>query len=571
MRYSGKSCSTAKVVLTVVTVLLVAAAAAATQPGTWAAKEDLPQARWFAATAEVNGIIYTIGGYSTDNVTGQVCGTVVAFDPAAGLWTEKTPMPTPRGQAAVAVVDGKIYVIGGSVDGEFTATAVVEVFDPATDRWKALYEPENIEIPSYPKRTPASLGPRSMPTALWSPAAAVVDGKIYVIGGGTGDPLGEYSVYSTVCVYDPANNNWDTAAEMPTARTMLGASVVDDMIYAVGGLTEAEFSAELEVYDPATNAWTIAADMPTARDCLATAVVDGELYTFGGFDFGRVASEVEVYTPGADSWEQSTLMPYPRWGLSAAVVGDTIYLIGGGLTNTLTASNYVDTYDPNLYTYWTEVAAHLDGAHGSQWRTDLCAANFNGELANVELVLHANTGDVHQTYTIDPSQQKSFADVVGEMGVEGKGTLEFRSDQTLRVAGRTFNEGGDGTFGQFCDFQPMDAGLFKDDEAWLIGLRQEEGLFRTNLIFANTGIRKATMFVELYRCSGGSSLHTLWVVDLMPGEVRQEIEPFAILAGEPNLGWGYAKVTVVEGAGIRISASVIDSRTNDATTIVAER
>ncbi|RLE34175.1 MAG: hypothetical protein DRJ61_05730 [Acidobacteria bacterium] len=341
-------------------------------------------------------------------------------------------------------------------------------------------------------------------------------------------------------------------------------------------LWQHSITGAFEVYDSTTDSWSEAAPMPTPRSCHAATALDDKIHVFGGLAYENtevwMIHDVEVFDPTTASWSHAAQMPDPRWGIGAAVVDGISYFIGGGPRPlVLFASPYVDAYDPNLYTYWTEVAAHLDGTHGSQWRTDLCAANFNGELANVELVLHANTGDVHQTYTIDPSQQKSFADVVGEMGVEGKGTLEFRSDQTLRVAGRTFNEGGDGTFGQFCDFQPMDAGLFKDDEAWLIGLRQEEGLFRTNLIFANTGIRKATMFVELYRCSGGSSLHTLWVVDLMPGEVRQEIEPFAILAGEPNLGWGYAKVTVVEGAGIRISASVIDSRTNDATTIVAER
>ena len=553
MRYLETSCPNAKVALTVVAVLLVAAAAGATHPGTWTAREDLPGERILTADAEVNGIIYTIGGWAGDG--DQVFDTVFAFDPVTNDWTTKTNMPTPRGQAAAAVVDGKIYVIGGAIDTDFTASNMVEIYDPASDSWEAGTD---------------------MPAARWSPAAVAVDGKIYVIGGGTGDVLGDWSVYSGVQVYDPAGDSWDTAADMPTARANLSASVVDSRIYAVGGLSESGFSPKLEVYDPATDSWTIAADMPTPRGSLATATVDGKVYAIGGLaskggNFASVAYEVEVYDPSNDSWEQSTRMPNARWGLGAAVVDDTIYLIGGGLTSTLGACNYVDTYDPNLYTSWTEVAAHLPGAHGSQWRTDVCAANFTGETANVELVLHADTDDVHQEYTIDPSEQKCFTDVVGNMGIQGKGTLEFRSDQPLYVVGRTFNDSGDGTFGQFCQFQTMDDGFFKGDmEVKLIGLRQEEGLFRTNMTFANTGIREATLLVSLYRCSG-ELLHTLMVANLMPGEVQQKLEPFAIEGGEPNLGWGYAQVKVVEGAGVRISASVIDSRTNDATTIVAER
>ena len=565
MRYSGKSFATAKVALTVATIVLVAAAVAAEPPGTWATKTDLPENLFFAATAEVNGIIYVIGG----SPGAEFVGTVYAYDPHVGstskdlnsslgfdVWSTKTAMSAPRAMAATAVVDGRIYVIGGAIDGDFTAANTVEAYDPASDSWEALTD---------------------MPTALWSPAAAAVDGKIYVIGGGTGDALGEHSVFASVHVYDPATDSWDTAADMPTARAILGASAVGNLIYAVGGDSGGEsiLSRALEVYNTATDTWTVAADMPTPRDAHATVAVDGKVYAFGGLAWGsessvEVAHEVEVYDPSTNSWERSTRMPDQRWGLGAAVVDGTIYLIGGARTTMTIASSYTDAYDPNLYTYWTEVTAHLPGAHGSQWRTDLCAANFNGETANVELVLHADTGDVHETYTIDPSQQKSFADVVGNMGIEGKGALEFRADQHLRMAGRTFNEDGAGTFGQFCDFQTMDNGFFAGDEVYMIGLRQEEGLFRTNLTFANTGIRKATMYIDLYRCSGGSSLHTIWVVDLMPGEVRQELKPFTILAGEPNVGWGYAKVTIVEGAGVRISASVIDSRTNDATTIVAE-
>ncbi len=567
MRYFGTSCPNAKVVLALVTIVLVAAAAAATHPGTWTAREDLPEDLYFAATAEVNGIIYAIGG----SPGAGVVDTVYAYDPQIGsaskdvnsplsfdVWSTRAPMPTPRAMTGAAVINGKIYVIGGAIDSsDFAATAAVEVYDPATDLWEGLTD---------------------MPVALWSPAAAAVDGKIYVIGGGAGDALGESSVFASVHVYDPASDSWDTATDMPTARAILGASVVDNLIYAVGGKSGGEsiFSSALEVYDAATDTWTTGADMPTVRDSLATATVDGRVYAFGGLAFRSdgplmVAQEVEVYDPGTNSWEQSTLMPDQRWGLGAAVVDGTVYLIGGGQNATVTASRFVDTYDPNLYTSWTDVAAHLSGAHGSQWQTDLCAANFNNETANVILVLHTDTGAHEHLDTIEATRQKAFQDVVGQMGVDGKGLLRIVSDQPLRMAGRTFNKDGAGTFGQFCDFRTMDDGFFSDDEVWLIGLRQEEGLFRTNLIFANTGLRKATIYIELFRCSGGSPLSTLWVADLMPGEMRQEIEPFAILAGEPNLGWGYAKVTVVEGAGVRISASVIDSRTNDATTIVAER
>lgn len=35
--------------------------------------------------------------------------------------------------------------------------------------------------------------------------------------------------------YDPATNQWSTNAAMPTARTRLGAAVINNQLYAVGG------------------------------------------------------------------------------------------------------------------------------------------------------------------------------------------------------------------------------------------------------------------------------------------------------------------------------------------------
>ena len=66
------------------------------------------------------------------------------------------------------MVDGiKIYVLGGRIyndEGYQAATDRVDVYDPAADSWQQM---------------------AAMPTARYSHASAVVDGKIYVSGGFT--------------------------------------------------------------------------------------------------------------------------------------------------------------------------------------------------------------------------------------------------------------------------------------------------------------------------------------------------------------------------------------------------
>src|SRR5260370_40172493 len=100
--------------------------------------------------AEVVGDkIYVIGGAGTISGSKETAlfpthphmsvGTVGEYDPAANTWRERSAMPTPRNHAAIGVVAGKIYVIGGrggaALIGLGSRISCVEEYCPATDSW----------------------------------------------------------------------------------------------------------------------------------------------------------------------------------------------------------------------------------------------------------------------------------------------------------------------------------------------------------------------------------------------------------------------------------------------------
>ncbi len=217
------------------------------------------------------------------------------------------------------------------------------------------------------------------------------------------------------------------------------------------------------------------------------------------------------------------------------------------------------------YTYWLEIAAHLPGQFGSQWRTDVVTKNDGAANAMATFVLHTVNGSQELSNVIAPSEQAIFADIVGIMGEATKGTLEIRSTEPLKVIGRTYNESSVGTFGQFFGGYTNEGGLSQGQSAAVLGLRQMEGEFRTNITVSNTGSEAAVVKITLY-ASDGTQL-TEYTLLVEPRMVVQESEPFKARAGLPNLGWGYAFVEVTAGSGVLTSASVVDSRTNDATTI----
>jgi N-acetylneuraminic acid mutarotase len=285
----------------------------------WFTMAPMPTARIALAVAAVNGKIYAIGGFSNQGVV----NTVEVFDPAAfngiGSWSPTPAMPTARHGLAVAVVNGKIYAIGGQ--GSSSLTNVVEVYDPNSNSWSTTVTIVNLRDGTL-LDVPLAL----MPTVRVAFAAAAVNGKIYAIGGGGADIGG----LNTVEVYDPISNSWGTAASMPTRRTWVAAAVVNGKIYAMGGRNSSGVTNTVEVYDPISNSWSTAASMPTPRERLAAAAVNGKIYAIGGVvGAGTGLNTVEVYDPISNSWSTAASMPAARDTLAAGDVNGLIYAVGG--------------------------------------------------------------------------------------------------------------------------------------------------------------------------------------------------------------------------------------------------
>src|SRR5439155_16355573 len=94
---------------------------------TWTTKAPMPTARQgFAEVGVVNGILYAIGGYN-----GAILQTVEAYNPGTDTWTTRTSMPTARYFPGVGVLNGTIYVAGGTISGPDNLTTL-EAYNPGT-------------------------------------------------------------------------------------------------------------------------------------------------------------------------------------------------------------------------------------------------------------------------------------------------------------------------------------------------------------------------------------------------------------------------------------------------------
>jgi N-acetylneuraminic acid mutarotase len=287
------------------------------------------------ASEEVYGIasggkLYIFGGLAPGWTPK---GLVYEYDPATDKWTKKKNMPVPSHHVAVAELNGKIYVMGGFTKPPSGPSAWVPIdnaweYDPANDTWKAL---------------------APLPTKRGSTTAAVVNGKVYVIGGAasyegakeTGiHPARPHRVVGTNEVYDPATNTWETRSPMPTARNHVAVGVVNGKIYVIGGrlgnafIGRAANTDVVEGYDPATDQWSATLDrMPTPRSSLAYGTYKGKIYVAGGeLQTAYMAAAfraVEAYDPGTNSWSTLPALEFPRHGAGGDVVGNRLHVVTG--------------------------------------------------------------------------------------------------------------------------------------------------------------------------------------------------------------------------------------------------
>ncbi len=282
----------------------------------WTAMASMPTARTGHSVAVVNNKVYVIGGI---NGSGYL-NTVEEYNPATNSWATRAAMPTRRAEAAAAVLDGKIYVMGGTNGSVQHKT---EIYDPATNSW---------------------VNTANLLTGRANLSAVAIGGKIYALGGTTNT-----AAVKTNEEYDPATKKWTARAAMLTARMWFAAQGVGGKVHALGGYTGSTGIANTEVYDPATNAWTATAPLPVATDSMASAALGNRIYLISGFQGSATVKSVTAYDTVNNSFSSKLNYPLAVNEPAAGVVGDRIHVMGGDTTTGTYFGNHYK-FDPGIAT-----------------------------------------------------------------------------------------------------------------------------------------------------------------------------------------------------------------------------
>jgi N-acetylneuraminic acid mutarotase len=269
-----------------------------------------------------------------------------ALEPPPGSYGRRADLLAANSEMAVAEVDGKIYVLGG-YPASREVQSTVQVYDVATDAW--------------------SLG-TSLPVAIHHPVAVGVAGKLYSIGG---QLVGDTNTNRTLVLDPRTDRPWQDLALLPTPRGAGAAAVIDDKIYVVGGRPPA--ANAFEVYDIGDDAWTPLPDLPgpTNRNHLAAAAIDGKIYVAGGRHTGGsfadpMTDALDVFDPGSGMWSSGAALPRPRGGMNGIAAFGCFYVWGGEGANIGEPNNVFpdhDVFDPRANA-WTSLPPLPTPVHG---------------------------------------------------------------------------------------------------------------------------------------------------------------------------------------------------------------
>ncbi|XP_063283757.1 actin-binding protein IPP [Pelobates fuscus] len=281
--------------------------------------------------------LYSIGGYirlqGARWSDSRALSCVERFDTFSQYWSTISSLHQARSGMSVAVLDGKIYVIGGEKDSMIFDC--VECYDPVTKQWTAA---------SSMNQPRCGLG------------ACACHGAIYALGGWVGSEIG-----NGIERFSPEENAWQIVGSMSVARYNFACCEREGLIYVVGGVSHEGIElTTAEVYDPIARRWTSLPPMRYCRAYLGVAALDDCLYAVGGWNERQDALNiVERFSFEEEQWVEIASMKQPRAGVSVISVNGLLYAAGGRATiqnfSAPVTSDSVEVYNPHTDS-WTEIS-----------------------------------------------------------------------------------------------------------------------------------------------------------------------------------------------------------------------
>jgi len=248
----------------------------------------------------LDGEVVVIGGLISA-APGRISATasVEAYDPVAATWRRLPDLPQPRHHLMAAVLEGRLFALGGYAESGFDA--IDTVWELVDGTWQ--------------DRVP-------LPEPVGAGAAVALDGHIYVVGGTPDGGLHRY---------DPVGEAWESLASPLQRREHVAAVGFESQLWLLAGRWQGAFPTTTELYDVASDSWAPGPSLNEARSGFGATVISDAIWVAGGEVFDPDTSLASVETLREGRWTRGDDLPVGLHGNPLVAVVDTVYLPGGSV------------------------------------------------------------------------------------------------------------------------------------------------------------------------------------------------------------------------------------------------
>lgn len=335
----------------------------------WEGLAPMPQARSRHAVARWRDTIYSFGGEGNG---GELLDSVTAFDLEVNRWRAYRSLPESASNLAAATLGDAIYIAGGTIaadtagkrtrsdtaDGQDSSESDAPLFsqklwrfDPVENAWRemgtlpvavagaallpAKFNGEDALIlaggwDGTSVRDEVWLLPLSQTvvsqTLSSTPSAPAVTVMTQISSATTDESI---SAFDSPLLSPRSDARWQLQTRLPVARAFMGATMVGDDLYAVGGFDGKQELVDADRYNLVNGRWESLAPLQTGRSGLALVYDDVALHALGGGWLQNVDTN-ERFDAVTGTWAS---VPSPVAGswrhLGAVSANGGLYLMGG--------------------------------------------------------------------------------------------------------------------------------------------------------------------------------------------------------------------------------------------------
>jgi hypothetical protein len=306
----------------------------------WSVSNQSTQYYEYSTGVCVNDTGYLCGGYSLTRYIYDAYIRRVMPPNTTATGASFGLMDTTKAYCAAAAVDSNIYIFGGiSRTGSYSfseslTTTSIHMADTMTGDITKLSTTYNYG---------------------YKAAAANVDGKIYLFGGGyKAANKGTLEITDNIAVFDATTHNI-TILEQKLPDIALGISgiAVGSKIYLFGGRwgTSQNMSKDIYVFETTTGELTLVGQMASAGETIMLALWNNYIYMLTGY------GEWNGYRSTVDRMSLTVLLDEGKLLIETGVNKNTFSLINTGSANVEVGTNHV--YLGNSEGYAEKVPAYL--------------------------------------------------------------------------------------------------------------------------------------------------------------------------------------------------------------------